>query len=46
MDTLRSSGVDTGGPASFSQADRQAFANQLDRIIQEQHNSKFTNGAG
>jgi len=46
MDTLRSSGVDTGGPASFSQANRQAFANQLDRIIQEQHNSKFTNGAG
>jgi len=46
MDTLRSSGVDTGGPAPFSQADRQAFANQLDRIIQEQDNSKFTNGAG
>ncbi len=33
MDTLRSSGVDTGGPASFSQADRQAFANQLDRLL-------------
>ena len=33
MDTLRSSGVDTGGPASFSQADRQAFANQLDRFL-------------
>ncbi|MEN8108651.1 MAG: YaiI/YqxD family protein [Pseudomonadota bacterium] len=33
MDTLRSSGVDTGGPASFSQANRQAFANQLDRLL-------------
>jgi len=33
MDTLRSSGVDTGGPSSFSHADRQAFANQLDRLL-------------
>ncbi len=33
MDTLRSSGVDTGGPAALSQADRQAFANQLDRWL-------------
>jgi len=33
MDTLRSSGVDTGGPAVFSQKDRQAFANQLDRLL-------------
>ena len=33
MDTLRSSGVNTGGPASLSQADRQAFANQLDRLL-------------
>ena len=33
MDTLRSSGVETGGPAAFSQADRQAFANQLDRFL-------------
>ena len=33
MDTLRSSGVDTGGPATLSQADRQAFANQLDRLL-------------
>jgi len=30
MDDLRSSGVDTGGPAAFSQADRQRFANALD----------------
>jgi len=33
MDNLRSSGVDTGGPASFSRTDRQAFANQLDRLL-------------
>jgi len=33
MDTLRSSGVETGGPAAFSQADRQNFANQLDRFL-------------
>ncbi|MEJ1470368.1 MAG: YaiI/YqxD family protein [Sedimenticola sp.] len=33
MDELRGSGVDTGGPPSFSQADRQAFANQLDRLL-------------
>jgi len=33
MDTLRSSGVNTGGPAAMSQSDRQAFANQLDKIL-------------
>ena len=31
--TLRDSGVETGGPAAFSQADRKAFANQLDRFL-------------
>jgi len=33
MDNLRGSGVDTGGPPVFSQKDRQAFANQLDRFL-------------
>ncbi len=33
MDELRSSGVETGGPAAFSNADRQAFANQLDKFL-------------
>lgn len=33
MESLRSSGVETGGPAAFSSADRQAFANQLDRLL-------------
>ncbi|RII82571.1 YaiI/YqxD family protein [Neopusillimonas maritima] len=35
LDELRSSGVDTGGPAAFSQADRRAFAGALDRILQK-----------
>lgn len=38
MDGLRSSGVETGGPASLSQGDRQAFANQLDRLLARQKN--------
>ena len=33
MDTLRASGVDTGGPPALSQSDRQTFANQLDKFI-------------
>ncbi|VAX10303.1 Protein YaiI [hydrothermal vent metagenome] len=34
MDTMRSSGVDTrGGPAALNLADRQAFANQLDKFL-------------
>ncbi len=33
METLRSTGVDTGGPAAFSQSDRQTFANHLDRFL-------------
>lgn len=33
MDTMRSSGINTGGPPSFSLTDRQAFANQLDRYL-------------
>ena len=33
MEELRSGGVDTGGPPAFSQADRQQFANALDRHL-------------
>ncbi|MDP3031967.1 MAG: YaiI/YqxD family protein [Rhodocyclaceae bacterium] len=33
MDGLRSGGVETGGPAAFSAADRQAFANRLDGLL-------------
>ncbi len=33
MDTMRSSGVQTGGPPALSQQDRMAFANQLDKWL-------------
>ena len=33
MESLRSTGVDTGGPNALNQADRQAFANQLDKYL-------------
>ena len=33
MDSLRGSGVDTGGPDNFGQRERLAFANELDRFI-------------
>jgi hypothetical protein len=33
MDTLRASGIDTGGPPVLSLSDRQAFANHLDTIL-------------
>lgn len=33
MDSLRATGVETGGPAVFSQKDKQTFANQLDRFL-------------
>ena len=34
LDTMRSSGVEmAGGPASFSQRDKQTFANELDRFL-------------
>ncbi|MEJ8566555.1 YaiI/YqxD family protein [Elongatibacter sediminis] len=36
MDTLRSSGIHTGGPSALSQSDRQQFANNLDRLLAKQ----------
>jgi uncharacterized protein YaiI (UPF0178 family) len=33
MDTLRASGIDTGGPPALSQGDRKSFANHLDKIL-------------
>ncbi len=33
MADLRGAGVQTGGPPAFDQRDRQAFANQLDRLL-------------
>ncbi len=36
METMRSSGVEMGGPPAFSQSDRKAFADQLDRFLSKQ----------
>ncbi len=33
METLRSSGIQSGGQGSFGQREKQAFANQLDQIL-------------
>ena len=33
MDTLRGSGIETGGPAGFGQKERFKFANELDKFI-------------
>lgn len=33
MDTLRGSGIETGGPSALSQGDRKAFAGHLDRML-------------
>lgn len=33
MDTLRTSGVHTGGPAPLSQQDRKTFAGELDKLL-------------
>ncbi len=33
LDTMRASGEHTGGPSPLNQADRQSFANNLDRIL-------------
>ncbi|MCH7697131.1 MAG: YaiI/YqxD family protein [Proteobacteria bacterium] len=33
MDTLRTSGIDTGGPSALSQSDRKSFASHLDKLL-------------
>ena len=33
MDTLRSSGIDTGGPSSPGMSDRKSFADHLDKLL-------------
>lgn len=33
MDTLRASGIQTGGPPPLNQTDRRNFANELDRLL-------------
>ena len=38
MDTLRGSGIATGGPAPYGPRDRQSFANALDRWLAQRAN--------
>ena len=40
MDTMRASGVHTGGQAAMSQTDRQTFANNLDRLLTQHSGNK------
>lgn len=35
METMRASGVNTGGPPPLNQSDRKAFANHLDKILRQ-----------
>ncbi len=41
MDTMRASGIDTGGPPALSQSDRKAFAGHLDSLLAK-HARKLT----
>ncbi|MDD1617597.1 MAG: YaiI/YqxD family protein [Methylococcaceae bacterium] len=40
MDTLRASGINTGGPSALSSREIQAFANQLDKFLAEHGGKK------
>lgn len=40
MDSLRASGVDTGGPSAPGQTERKAFADQLDRLLARRGSAK------
>ena len=40
MDTLRASGVQTGGPATLNQRDRQQFAAELDKWLLQQRRQR------
>lgn len=43
MDTMRSSGVHSGGPPPLGQKEKMAFANALDRFLAKHHNPPKTN---
>ena len=43
LDQLRSSGVETGGPAPFNAADTRAFARELDRFLQKHSQARGAN---
>ncbi len=38
MDTLRGSGIQSGGQSPYNQSDRKAFANQLDKLLAKNAN--------
>ncbi len=40
MDTLRSNGIETGGPAALTKRDRQTFANRLDTFLNQHAGNK------
>lgn len=40
MDTMRASGLHSGGPRPMNQADRQAFASQLDKLLAQSNHSR------
>lgn len=40
METMRSSGIQTGGPSALDAKDKQAFANQLDRWLAQNRHDK------
>lgn len=47
MDTMRSSGVEmSGGPAAYSQRDKQEFANNLDRFLTKHAKKQATGKKG
>ncbi len=39
MDTMRASGINTGGPPALNQSDRKSFANHLDKILTKHINN-------
>ena len=39
LESMRSSGVETGGPSALSQSDRKAFADQLDKLLSREVNN-------
>jgi uncharacterized protein YaiI (UPF0178 family) len=40
METLRASGINTGGPPPLSQGDRKSFADNLDRLLSQHADKK------
>ncbi|WP_455219142.1 DUF188 domain-containing protein [Kaarinaea lacus] len=39
MDTMRASGINTGGPPPLSQSEKQSFANELDKLLTKRDKS-------